>query len=54
MNFRFLLLIITFFILSECNQEFHKDEKINIISEQKYKNTGFALVYNNKLKKEKA
>ena len=53
MNFRFLLLIITFFILSACNQELHKDEKINIISEQKYKNTGFTLVYNNKLKKEK-
>ncbi len=53
MNFRFLLLIITFFILSACNQEPLKDEKINIISEQKYKNTGFTLVYSNKLKKEK-
>ena len=53
MNFKFLLLIIAFFVLSACNQEIHKDEKINIISEQKYKNTGFALVYNNTLKKEK-
>ena len=53
MNFRFLLLIITFFILSACNQELYKDEKVNIISEQKYKNVGFTLVYNNKLKKEK-
>ena len=53
MNFKFLLLIITFFILSACNQEIYKNEKINIISEQKYKNTGFTLVYNNKLKKEK-
>jgi hypothetical protein len=53
MNFRFLLLIITFFILSACNQELHKDENINIVSEQKYKNTGFTLVYNNKLKKKK-
>ena len=53
MNFKFLLLIIAFFILSACNQEIHKDKKINIISEQKYKNTGFALVYNNTLKKEK-
>ena len=52
MNFRFLLLI-TLFILSACKQELYKDEKINIISEQKYKNTGFTLVYNNKLKKEK-
>jgi hypothetical protein len=53
MNFKFLLLISAFFILSACNQEIHKDEKINIISEQKYKNTGFTLVYNNTLKKEK-
>ena len=53
MNFRFLLLVIFFFILSACNQEFYKDEKINIISEGKYKNTGFTLVYNNKLKEEK-
>jgi hypothetical protein len=53
MNFKFLLLIIAFFILSACNQELHKDENINIVSEQKYKNTGFALVYNNTLKKEK-
>ena len=30
---------IAFFILSACNQELHKDENINIVSEQKYKNT---------------
>ena len=53
MNFKFLLLIISFFILSACNQEIHKDKKINIISEQKYQNTGFALVYSSKIKKEK-
>ena len=53
MNFKFLLLIIIFFILSACNQEIHKDDKINVISEQKYKNTGFTLVYNNSLKNEK-
>ena len=53
MNFKFLLLIIAFFILSACNKEIHKDKKINIISEQKYKNTGFALIYNDTLKKEK-
>ena len=52
MNCKFLLLIITLLILSACNQELSKD-KINIISEQKYKNTGFTLVYNNRLKKEK-
>ena len=53
MKYRFLSLIIIFFILSACNQELHKDKKINIISEQKYKNTGFTLVYIDKHKKEK-
>ena len=53
MNFKFVLLIITLIILTACNQELHRDKKINIISEQKYKNTGFTLVYNNKLIKEK-
>jgi len=53
MNFKFLLLIITLFILSACNQDLHEDKKIKIIFEQKYNNTGFTLVYNNKLEKEK-
>ena len=53
MNYKTLLLILSLFIFSACNQDIHKNETINIIYEQKYKNTGFALVYNNKLKKEK-
>ena len=53
MNYKSLLLILSLFIFSACNQDIHKNETINIIYGQKYKNTGFALVYNNKLKKEK-
>ena len=53
MNYKTLLLILSLFIFSACNQDIHKNETINIIYEQKYKNTGFALVYNNKLRKEK-
>ncbi len=53
MNYKFLLLILLLFIFSACNQNIHKEEIININSQQKYKNTGFTLVYNNDLKKEK-
>ena len=53
MNYKILLLIATFFLLSGCNQENLKKKEINLIFEQKYNNTGFALVYNDKLKKEK-
>ncbi len=53
MNYKTLLLILSLFIFSACNQDIHKKETINIIYGQKYKNIGFALVYNNKLKKEK-
>ena len=53
MNYKVLLLIISIFVFSACNQEIHKKEKINIVSIKKYQNTGFALIYDNKLKKEK-
>ncbi len=43
MNYKIILLIISLFILSACNQEAHKNKKINIIYGEKYKNTGFAL-----------
>ncbi len=53
MNYKIILLIFSLFILSACNQEAHKNKKINIIYGEKYKNTGFALVYDDTLKKEK-
>ena len=51
MNYKTLLLILSLFIFSACNQEIHREETINIISGQKYKNAGFTLVYNKTLKK---
>ena len=52
MNFNKILLILSIIILSGCNQ-FEKDKKsLNYIID-KYSNTGFALIYNNQLKKEK-
>ena len=53
MNYKPFLLILSLFIFSACNQEIHREETINIISGQKYKNAGFTLVYNKTLKKEK-
>ena len=53
MNYKILLLILSTLILSGCNQDKQNKKSINFSPEQKYKNTGFALVYNNDLKKEK-
>jgi len=53
MNYKIILLIFTIFILVGCNQDNQNKNLIKFSPEQKYKNTGFALVYNNKLRKEK-
>jgi len=53
MNFKKLLLILSIFFLSGCNQFDKNDKSLVYISDQKYSNTGFALIYNDKLKKEK-
>ena len=53
MNYKILLLILTSFILVGCNQDNQNKDLIKFSPEQKYKNTGFTLVYNNNLKKEK-
>ena len=48
---KFIIIIISLFLTS-C-QQFDKSEKsINYISNQKYSNTGFALIYDDKLKRE--
>ena len=51
---KFNKFIITIIILfSPACQQFDKNEKsINYISNQKYSNTGFALIYDDKLKRE--
>ena len=49
---KFIIIIISLFLTS-C-QQFNKSEKsINYISNQKYSNTGFALIYDDKLKRDK-
>ena len=54
MNFRnILLLIILIFLFSGCNQYNPNKKDLNIAGLQKYDNTGFALIYDNKLKKDK-
>ena len=53
MNFKKLLLISLVFFLSACNQFDKNNKSLVYISDQKYSNTGFALVYNDKLRKEK-
>ena len=52
MKFNKLIIIIISLFLTSC-QQFDKSAKsINYISNQKYSNTGFALIYNDKLKKD--
>ena len=53
MNCKTFLLIIFFFILSACNQYDQKDKEIKFTVDQKYRNSGFTLVYNDSLKKNK-
>ena len=51
MKFNKFIIIIIILFLTAC-QQFDKSEKlINYISNQKYSNTGFALIYDDKLKK---
>ena len=51
MNYKIILFILSFLILAGCKQDIQNKNSIKFSSEQKYKNTGFTLVYNNKLKK---
>jgi len=53
MNFKKFLLIFSIFLLSACNQFDKNDKSLVYIADQKYSNTGFTLIYDNKLKKEK-
>ena len=53
MNFNKLILIISIFFLSACNQYDENNKSLVYISDQKYSNTGFALIYDDELKNEK-
>ena len=53
MNFKKLILIISIFFFTACNQFDQNNKNLVYISDQKYSNTGFALIYDDELKKEK-
>ena len=49
-NFRFILVIFVYLLLGGCEQaKINNSKKINIDFENKYKNIGFALIYNDNL-----
>ena len=53
MNYKKLLLIFCFFFLTACNQFDKNNKSLVYIADQKYSNTGFALIYDDQLKKQK-
>ena len=53
MNYRILLIISFIFLLTGCEQNNLNKNAINQEKLSKYKNSGFTLVYDNVLKKEK-
>ena len=55
MNYKIILLkiLILLFLLTGCNQYSQNQKKILFKPDTKYKNTGFALIYNDQLKKDK-
>ena len=53
MNYRIILIISFIFLLTGCDQNKLNKNTINQEKLSKYKNSGFALVYENDLKKEK-
>ena len=53
MNYKNLFIIISIFFLVGCEQHNLNKKNISYNSSDKYKNSGFALVYNNTLKDEK-
>ena len=53
MNFKKLILFFSIFFISACNQSNQNNKSLVYISDQKYSNTGFALIYEDELKNEK-
>ena len=52
MNYRFIIIILFSLLLHNCEQStFSNSKKIDIDFESRYKNSGFALIYNKQLKK---
>ena len=53
MNFKQIFLFITFFFIIGCNQGNQNKKLIEFNGIQKYRNTGFALIYDDKFIKAK-
>ena len=53
MNFKKIILIIFIITLTACNQFDQNNKSLVYVSDQKYSNTGFALIYDDRLKKGK-
>ena len=53
MNYKILIITFSIFFLTSCEQNDINKKIVNQKVFDKYKNTGFALVYSNTLKKEK-
>ena len=50
MKFSFYIKFVFFLLIFGCNQSsYNKAKKIDISEESRYKNSGFALIYNDKL-----
>ena len=52
MNYKIIFFVFFAIILNACNQQ-NDNKSVNYSFEEKYKNSGFALIYNDQLKKEK-
>jgi len=53
MNYKKIILFFSIIFLSACNQFDKKDKSLNYIGDQKYSNTGFTLIYDDHLIKNK-
>ncbi len=52
MNYRFIIIVLFSLLLHNCEQStFGNSKKIDLDFESRYKNSGFALIYNKQLKK---
>jgi len=53
MNFKKIIIFLSIFFINACNQIDNQDKSIQYTGHQKYSNTGFTLIYDDQLKKDK-
>ena len=51
MNYRIITIFFIFFFISSCDRSIDTSKKINISTENRFKNSGFALIFNQDLDK---